>query len=144
MATYGFPTPNALSTQAGRNYGAGLQYRIGGLYVGAGFQGDTSAGSLAPVVSPSTTRHYVFAANYAFAHVKLYAAFLYGVSTARNLPAFSTASAGASIDVGALDRVLVSVVRRDVKARRTTRPRSASGTTTRCRSGRRSTHAISS
>lgn len=24
MATYGFPTPNALSTQAGRNYGAGL------------------------------------------------------------------------------------------------------------------------
>ena len=57
----------------------------------------------------------MFAANYAFAHVKLYAAFLYGVSTARNLPAFSTASAGASIDVGALDRVLVSVVRRDVK-----------------------------
>ncbi|KVA54288.1 porin [Burkholderia cepacia] len=115
MATYGFPTPNALSTQAGRNYGAGLQYRVGGLYLGAGFQGDTSAGNLAPVVSPSTTRHYVFAANYAFARVKLYAAFLYGVGTAPHLPAFSTASAGASINVGALDRVLVSVVRRDVK-----------------------------
>ncbi|MGS0894865.1 porin [Burkholderia stagnalis] len=115
MATYGFPTPNALSTQAGRNYGAGLQYRIGGLYLGAGFQGDTSSGSLTPVVQPSTTRHYVFAANYAFARVKLYGAFLYGASTAQGQPAFSTASVGASLAVGALDRVLVSVVRRDVK-----------------------------
>nr|WP_175801324.1 porin [Burkholderia anthina] len=115
MATYGFPTPNALSMQAGRNYGAGLQYRIGGLYVGASFQGDVSSGTLAPVVQPTTTRHYVFAANYAFARVKLYGAFLYGASTAPGLPAFSTASVGAAINVGALDRVLVSVVRRDVK-----------------------------
>ncbi|MET3822319.1 GBP family porin [Burkholderia sp. PvR073] len=115
MATYGFPTPNALSTQAGRNYGAGLQYRIGGLYVGAGFQGDVSTGNLAPVVQPTTTHHYVFGANYAFARVKLYGAFLYGASTAHGLPAFSTASVGAAINVGALDRVLVSIVRRDVK-----------------------------
>lgn len=115
MATYGFPTPSALSAQASRNYGAGLQYRIGGLYLGAGFQGDTSAGSLLPVVSPSTTRHYVLSSHYAFARVNLYAAFLYGVSTASHVPAFSTASAGASIGVGALDRLLVSVVHRDVK-----------------------------
>ncbi|MBF5008181.1 porin [Burkholderia pseudomultivorans] len=115
MATYGFPTPNALSTQAGRNYGAGLQYRIGGLYLGAAFQGDVSNGNVAPLVQPTTTRHYVFAANYAFARVKLYGAFLYGASTAPGLPAFSTASVGASVDVGALDRVLVSAVRRDVK-----------------------------
>ena len=36
----------------------------------------------------------MFAANYAFARVKLYAAFLYGVGTAAHLPAFSTASGG--------------------------------------------------
>lgn len=115
MVMYGFLMLNVLLIQVGCNYGVGLQYWIGGFYVGVGFQGDMLVGNLGFVVVLLMICYYVFVINYVFVWVKLYVVFLYGVGMVVCLFVFLIVSVGVLINVGVFDCVFVLVVCCDVK-----------------------------